>query len=98
MVTKVEAQLGSVNFLVNNAGTSDVIGPIWETDPDDWWREVEVNLRGPLLCSWAVLPGMIARHHGRIVNMSSGLVLNAGKRGLMAAYRFAPKIWDPASP
>ena len=77
MVTKVEAQLGSVNFLVNNAGTSDVIGPIWETDPDDWWREVEVNLRGSLLCSWAVLPGMMARHHGRIVNMSSGLVLNA---------------------
>ena len=77
MVTQIEVQLGPVNFLVNNAGTSDVIGRIWETDPDDWWREAEVNLRGPLLCSWAVLPGMIARRHGRIVNMSSGLVLNA---------------------
>jgi len=33
-----------------------VIGPIWETDPEDWWRELKVNLRGPLLCARAVLP------------------------------------------
>jgi len=40
------------------------MGPVWETDPDDWWRVVEVNLRGPLLCAWAVLPDMIARRNG----------------------------------
>src|SRR5207253_9484209 len=43
-----------------------------ETDPDVWWHAVEVNLRGPYLCSRAVLPGMIARHNGRIINVSSG--------------------------
>ena len=75
LVSQTEAQLGPIDFLVNNAGSGGVIGPIWETDPDDWWHTVEVNLRGPLLCSWAVLPGMIARRRGRIVNMASGVGL-----------------------
>ena len=75
MVSGTELQLGPIDFLVNNAGSAGVIGPIWETDPDDWWREVEVNVRGPLLCARAVLPGMIARGRGRIVNMASSIAL-----------------------
>jgi NAD(P)-dependent dehydrogenase (short-subunit alcohol dehydrogenase family) len=75
MVAEAEARLGPIDFLVNNAGAADVIGPIWETDPDDWWREVEVNLRGPMLCARAVLPGMIARRRGRNLNMASGVGL-----------------------
>src|SRR5262249_14274667 len=72
-VAEAEARLGPVDFLVNNAGSAAVIGPMWETDPDDWWREGEVNLRGPLLCAHAVRPGMIARRRGRIINMASGV-------------------------
>ena len=72
MVREVEKSLGSVDLLVNNAGLAGPIGPTWETDPDDWWRCLEVNLRGPMLCSRAVLPGMIARGGGRIVNVASG--------------------------
>ena len=72
MVVEVEKSLGSVDLLVNNAGLPGPIGPTWETDPDDWWRCLEVNLRGPMLCSRAVLPGMIAREGGRIVNVASG--------------------------
>jgi NAD(P)-dependent dehydrogenase (short-subunit alcohol dehydrogenase family) len=72
MVREVEESLGSVNLLVNNAGLSGPIGPTWETDTDDWWRCLEVNLRAPMLCSKAVLPGMIARCGGRIVNVASG--------------------------
>ena len=75
MVAQTESRLGPINFLVNNAGSGSVIGPVWETDPDDWWREVEINLRGPFLCARAVLPGMIARRSGRIVNMASGVGL-----------------------
>ena len=75
MVAETEARLGPIDFLVNNAGKAGVIGPVWETDPDEWWREVEVNLRGPLLCARAVLRGMVARRRGRIVNMASGVGL-----------------------
>jgi NAD(P)-dependent dehydrogenase (short-subunit alcohol dehydrogenase family) len=72
MVQEVEQSLGSVDLLINNAGLVGPIGPTWEADPDDWWRCLEVNLRGPMLCSRAVLPGMIARGSGRIVNVASG--------------------------
>jgi NAD(P)-dependent dehydrogenase (short-subunit alcohol dehydrogenase family) len=48
------------------------LGPIAETDPGEWWRCQEVNLRGPLLCTRAVLAGMAARRRGRIVNVASG--------------------------
>ena len=72
MVQEVERVLGPVNLLVNNAGVAGPIGPTWEADPDGWWRCLEVNLRGPMLCSRAVLPGMIARRYGRIVNVASG--------------------------
>jgi NAD(P)-dependent dehydrogenase (short-subunit alcohol dehydrogenase family) len=72
MVSELEESLGSVDLLVNNAGLAGPIGPTWEVDPDDWWRCLEVNLRGPMLCSRAVLPGMIARGGGRIINVASG--------------------------
>ncbi len=64
MVHEVQRGLGSVDLLVNNAGLAGPIGPTWETEPDDWWKCLEVNLRGPMLCSRAVLPGMIARKKG----------------------------------
>lgn len=43
MVAQTEAQLGPIDFLVNNAGSSGVIGPIWATHPDDWWRTIKVS-------------------------------------------------------
>ncbi len=72
MVREVESSLGPVNLLINNAGLAGPIGPTWETDPVDWWRCLEVNLRGPMLCSRAVLPSMIACGGGRRVNVASG--------------------------
>jgi NAD(P)-dependent dehydrogenase (short-subunit alcohol dehydrogenase family) len=46
-----------------------------------WWREVEINLRGPFLFANAVLPGMIARRHGRIINLASGAGLGPVETG-----------------
>ena len=71
VVTQVEEQLGPVDLLVNNAGAPTPLGPLWETDPGDWWRCIDVNLRGPFLCSRAVLPGMVTRRRGRIVTTAS---------------------------
>ena len=72
MVGQAQDALGPVDLLVNNAARIVPFGSLAETDPDDWWELLEVNLRGPLYCSRAVLPGMIARRRGRIVNVSSG--------------------------
>ena len=68
---QVEAALGPVDLLVNNAATPGPLGPMWEVDADDWWHSFEVNLRGPFLCSRALLPGMIARRRGRIINLAT---------------------------
>jgi NAD(P)-dependent dehydrogenase (short-subunit alcohol dehydrogenase family) len=77
-VAEVVRRLGPIDLLVNNAGIGGPVGPLADSDPDEWWRCVEVNLRGPLLCSRAVLPGMLARRNGRIVNVASG----AGTRAI----------------
>lgn len=71
VVKDIEATLGPVDLLVNNAAVLGVAGPSWEVDPDEWWRCQEINVRGPFLCARAVLPGMVARRRGRIVNVAS---------------------------
>jgi NAD(P)-dependent dehydrogenase (short-subunit alcohol dehydrogenase family) len=78
MIVAVERALGPVDLLVNNAGLAGPIGPTWQADPAAWWRCLDVNLRGPMLACHAVLPGMIARGRGRIVNVASG----AGTRSI----------------
>jgi NAD(P)-dependent dehydrogenase (short-subunit alcohol dehydrogenase family) len=77
MVTAVEGQLGPVDLLVNNAGVVTPAGPTWEVDPDEWWRNLEINLRGAFLCAHAVLPSMVARRRGGIINVTSGAGLGA---------------------
>jgi NAD(P)-dependent dehydrogenase (short-subunit alcohol dehydrogenase family) len=70
-IEALRRDLGPVDLLVNNAGVSGPVGGAWQVDADDWWRAVEINLRGVLLCSRAVLPAMAARGAGRIVNIAS---------------------------
>lgn len=72
LMAQVTEQLGPIDLLVNNAGSFGAIGPVWEVDPEHWWRDVETNLRGAFLCCRAVLPGMIARQRGKIINLSGG--------------------------
>jgi 3-oxoacyl-[acyl-carrier protein] reductase len=63
--------LGPVDLLVNNAAIT-TYGPLAASPMDEWWRVLEVNVRGPYLCSRVVLPAMLERRTGRIVNVASG--------------------------
>ena len=72
-----DRELGPVNALVNNAGITGGNGTTWELDPTIWRRVIEVNLIAPYLVCRAVVPHMIARRYGRIVNIAS----IAGKEG-----------------
>jgi 3-oxoacyl-[acyl-carrier protein] reductase len=72
VVMHAEQQLGTVDLLVNNAGrieTEQV--PFWEGDVEQMWGVLETNLRGPMLLTRALLPPMVGRGHGRIVNVTS---------------------------
>jgi len=75
-VRGVEKQLGPIEILVNNAGW-DEMRPFIETDEPFWDRVIEVNFKGGLRLTRAVLPGMVERGYGRIVNIGS----DAGRVG-----------------
>jgi NAD(P)-dependent dehydrogenase (short-subunit alcohol dehydrogenase family) len=68
---QIVASLGPVDVLVNNAGVSMAMGEMWDVEPQRWWYTVEVNLRGTYLCSRAILPSMVQRKTGRIINVVS---------------------------
>lgn len=69
-VVAVEAKLGPIDVLVNNVGW-DVFRPFIKTEPAQWDRLIAVNLTGALHMHHAVLPGMVVRRFGRIVNIAS---------------------------
>ena len=77
MVAAAESELGPIDVLINGAGSFRALGNAAQVDPAEWWREVEINLRGPFLCTHAILPGMIARRSGRIINIVSAAGLQA---------------------
>lgn len=68
---------GAVDILVNNAGITGGNAKTWELDPAIWRQVIEVNLNAPFVACRALVPGMIARGYGRIVNVAS----IAGKEG-----------------
>lgn len=68
-INLIAENLGPIDILINNAGRLHAIGPIWEVPADDWWCDVEVNLRTAANACHAVLPSMVARRVGRIINL-----------------------------
>jgi 2-hydroxycyclohexanecarboxyl-CoA dehydrogenase len=69
-VEAAEKTIGPADILVNNAGW-DVFRPFVETSPSDWQKIIGINLTGALNMHHAVLPGLVERRRGRIVNVSS---------------------------
>lgn len=76
MVAAVEQALGGVDILVNNAGIVST-GPLLEVSAAEWNRVMAIDLTSVFFCAKAVLPGMMQRRAGRIINIASV----AGKRG-----------------
>ena len=70
-VARAVEEFGSVDILINNAGTLDHVAQIGDQSPDLWERDLRVNLTGAFNCSQAVWPHMKERGWGRIVNMAS---------------------------
>jgi 3-oxoacyl-[acyl-carrier protein] reductase len=83
-VAEVLGMFGRADVLVNSAGVLGPFLPVWETPVESWDRLIAIHLRGTFLCCRVVVPGTIANHWGRIVNLAS----IAGKEGypLDAAY------------
>ena len=77
LATAVAGQLGPVEILVNNAGITGGSLEVQDLDVAAWDRVMAVNVRGVFLCCRAVLPGMLERRQGKIVNIAS----IAGKEG-----------------
>ena len=76
-VLKAVAAMGPIDILINSAGIVGPNLPLWEVPPTDWARTFEVNVQGTFHVCRAVVPGMVERGWGRIVNFSS----MAGKDG-----------------
>jgi 3-oxoacyl-[acyl-carrier protein] reductase len=62
----------SIDILVNNAGIYGPIGPLWKNDQASWRNAVDVNLFGTVNCITSVLPHMIERRKGKIINLAGG--------------------------
>jgi len=70
-VDEIERKAGAVTLLVNNAGSMRAVGPLWEVDPEAWWSDVSTTVGGAYNCCRHVVPRMIERGEGRIVNLTS---------------------------
>jgi 3-oxoacyl-[acyl-carrier protein] reductase len=72
MVGSAIEEFGKIDILVNNAGIQGPIAPIIEADIEQWIQTVNINLIGTFLCAKAVMPFMLKRRQGKIINLSGG--------------------------
>lgn len=86
-IARVLQRSDHIDVLVNNAGVIDDEVPLEESDPQQWWQCVEVNVRGPYLVTRMVLPGMLEASAGRVINLNSGAGTRSASRA--SAYHVA---------
>ncbi|MCR5675728.1 MAG: gluconate 5-dehydrogenase [Lachnospiraceae bacterium] len=85
-VKKAEAEKGPIDILVNNAGIIKRI-PMHEMSVEEWQLVIDIDLTGPFICSKAVLPGMMERRSGKIINACS--MMSEFGRETVSAYAAA---------
>ncbi len=72
LAQEVRDDFGGVDLLVNNAGILGPEGLPWETDPEQWWQTQLVNVRAPYLLQRILIPDMLQKGGGRVIDLSSG--------------------------
>ena len=70
-VGNLPIEFSKVSILINNAGLALGQGAAWEADIDDWETMIDTNIKGALYCTRAILPGMVERDYGHLLNVSS---------------------------
>jgi NAD(P)-dependent dehydrogenase (short-subunit alcohol dehydrogenase family) len=70
-VSELRHKLGTADILINNAGISGPVGPLWQAQTAEWWRAIEVNLGGSFILTQLALEHMIPAGKGRIINVTS---------------------------
>ncbi|MFA5308197.1 MAG: SDR family NAD(P)-dependent oxidoreductase [Dehalococcoidales bacterium] len=92
-VKQTVGRFGGIDILVNNAGAATPPRPFAEKTEAEWEPDINLNLKAVFICTKAVLPQMIERQHGKIINISSGVgtmglanssIYSAAKAGVMA--------------
>jgi NAD(P)-dependent dehydrogenase (short-subunit alcohol dehydrogenase family) len=86
-VDETRQRFGPVDILISNAGITGPYAPMWDADPEEWWRAQEIHVHGAFLCTRAVWPGMVERGGGRIIVISSRAAERAP--GNVSAYQIA---------
>jgi len=70
-VAALPPDFAAVDVLVNNAGLALGLGPAQEADLDEWDQMIDTNCKGLVYCTRAILPGMVARRRGHVINLGS---------------------------
>jgi 3-hydroxy acid dehydrogenase/malonic semialdehyde reductase len=70
-IASLPAEFANIDILINNAGNAHGLDPIENGDVDDWDAMIDINVKGLLYVSKAVIPGMVARRSGHIINIGS---------------------------
>jgi NAD(P)-dependent dehydrogenase (short-subunit alcohol dehydrogenase family) len=87
-VATIEHELGPIDILANNAGVS-TMAPVWDLTERDWDFNFDVNAKGVFIVTQAVIPGMMERRRGTIINTAS----MAGKKGVPLLAHYAASKW-----
>ena len=80
MVKEALEKFGQIDILVNNAGRTTAPMPFWETPEENWETVINLNIYGVFHCTKAVLPQMLERKSGKIINIASGAGISGSPR------------------
>jgi len=70
-IANLPAEWKGIDVLVNNAGLSRGLAKVYEDDPQNWEEMIDTNVKGMLYVTRSVVPGMVARGHGHVINLGS---------------------------